>query len=125
MPASSHPSIQSFYKREIPSTTAKLVSTSVKTSDHTPVGDGFTNAEIQAALDPLMREFEPEEEYEELDIGCLIPGPLRIKLDGRIVAFNVHHGKSKSQKAAKGWHHLIVKDDTGAICVFTPFIRFG
>lgn len=86
------------------------------------IGEGFTDEEVDISLDPLKRSFNPEHEYEPYDIGTLSSGPQAVTFVGRVVNCNVHHGRSKSQSAARGWHHMIVKDDTGAIhvCVSHP-----
>jgi hypothetical protein len=45
---------------------------------------------------------------------------------GRVVSVSVVFGKSKSQKAAKGWCGCVVRDDSGAICVSSfPCIIFS
>jgi hypothetical protein len=109
----SYPSVQSFFHREAPapaSTTPEKASLSIP-------GDAFTKEEIEDALDPLTSRFNPTREYVKCDIGALVPGPQTFTFMGRIVNFSTHHGKSKSHAAAKGWHHMIVKDDTGAVCV--------
>jgi hypothetical protein len=107
---SSHPTIQSFFKREIPLAKANEVAS-------LPSGDGFTKEEVANALDPLNTKFNPSREYRAFDIGSLTPGPNPVMFQGRVVNFSTHFGKSKSQSAAKGWHHMIMKDNTGTICV--------
>ncbi len=108
-----YPSVQSFYQREI----------SLPKVDHHSVplatvpGDAFNAEEIEIALDPLRTKFNPSCEYVETDIGSLVPGPQRVTFMGRVVNYNVHYGQSKSHAAATGWHHIILKDDTGVITV--------
>lgn len=116
MPSVSCPSMQSFFQPEVKQPQKPVI-------NHGPanLGDGFTQAEIEETLDPLKRAFDPHREYEECDIADLVAGPLPVTFMGRIVNFTTTIGKSKNEKAAKGWHHVIVKDDTAAICV-SPLI---
>ena len=111
--APSHPSIQSFYQREIPVKEAKRH----QSKELSIPGDAFTKEEIEDALDPLNAHFNPRREYQRCDIASLIPGPRAVIFMGRIVNFSVYYGRSKSHAAAKGWHRIIVKDNTGALCV--------
>lgn len=112
--ASVQTTIQSFYSREVPLPEDKRQPN--KSALSTP-GDGFTSAEVAAVFDPLQTKFKPTREYLEMVIAALEAGPKTVMFTGRIVNFSIYVGKSKSQTSAKGWHHLIVKDDTGAICV--------
>jgi hypothetical protein len=112
--ATSYPSVQAFYRRE-PAPDATDHGISALSSP----GDGFTKEEIENGLDPLKSPFNPNREYKQCDIGSLSPGPQAVTFIGRVVNFNTQYGRSKSHAAAKGWHYLIVKDDTGAICVRT------
>lgn len=107
-----YPSIQSFFQPEVQSSMIEL-----RGLPHQEPGDGFTSSEIEATLNPLKRDFNPDREYEELDIGELQPGPLAVMFVGRIVNFRTYFGKSKSQSAAKGWHHLVVRDEIGVVGV--------
>lgn len=117
--APSYPSIQSFYKREV-STPAKNEGV-LQSSSPSKLGDGFTEEELTAALDPLKRKWNPEREYDECTIGELVPGPKAVSFVGRIVNLSTIHGSSQKQPKAAGWHYLIVKDDTAAISVcFSP-----
>lgn len=127
--SSSHPSIQSFFKREVrplplptsPSNNSILPSSSspqpANPSSPNRPGDGFTPAELAAAQDPLNCVFNPTREYEEREIGTLETGSRAVCFVGRVVNFSVTHGKSKSQGAARGWVSMVVKDQTGAIAV--------
>lgn len=110
--APSYPSIQSFYKREV-----AAVGERDAEPDGVVAGDGFTDAEKALALNPLSRPFRPTREYTPSDIGQLENGPLPVTFSGRVVNFSLIYGRSKSQTSATGWHNMIVKDDTGAICV--------
>lgn len=113
--APSYPSIQSFYKRETPLLAKQK-------EDAVPVrqGDGFTEEELEDAMDPLKRNWNPEREYEESRIDQLIPGPKAVTFVGRIVNLSTIFGSSQKQPKAAGWHYLIVKDDTAAISVCLP-----
>ena len=106
-----HPSMQSFYQREV------SVAKEVSEAEPARQGDGFTEEELAAALDPLNHKWNPECEYEELGIGRLVPGPRAVTFAGRIVNINTVHGRSQKQPKASGWHYLIAKDDTAAISV--------
>jgi hypothetical protein len=108
-----YPSIQSFYKREVSKSTAEE---SAATSATIP-GDGFTKDELLDALDPLNRKWKPEQEYEELGIGDLIPGPKAVTFIGRVVNVSTIWGHSQKQPKAAGWHYLILKSNTAAISV--------
>ena len=116
----SYPSIQSFYKREVP-TSAKKDEEQQPSSKKQ--GDGFTEEEFADALDPLKRKWNPEREYEEATIDKLVPGPKAVAFVGRIVNVSTIFGSSQKQPKAAGWHYLIVKDDTAAIsvCPLLPF----
>lgn len=107
-----HPSIQSFYKRDMPEN--KQDSCPPKQSKP---GDGFTEDELANALDPLMRKWNPEREYEEFTIDQLSQGPKAVTFAGRVVNFSTFFGSTPKEPKAKGWHYLLVKDNTAAISV--------
>ncbi len=106
-----YPSVQSFYKREVQADKEAAIDLS------TEPGDGFTKGELSDALDPLSRKWNPEREYEELNVGQLVPGPHAVTFVGRIVNLSTFFGKSPRQPKAAGFHSLIVKDDFAAISV--------
>jgi hypothetical protein len=114
-----YPSVQAFYRPE-PVRNAIVTQNPVMLSGP---GDGFTKEEVENALDPLKTPFNPTREYLQCDIGSLTPGPQAVTFMGRVVNFTTQYGKSKSHAAATGWHHMIVKDDTGGICVNPPHSR--
>ncbi|GJC79429.1 hypothetical protein ColLi_02267 [Colletotrichum liriopes] len=104
-------SIQAFYKKELPtlSETASAIGWPLK-------DDGFTQAEVDAGHNPLDRPWNPSEDYEEVYIGDIQPGPTRIRFTGRIVNYVpalLDYKNTYSRPA----HQLIVTDDTGAIGV--------
>jgi hypothetical protein len=116
--APSFPSVQSFFQPAIPLQKAVRREAAITTP-----GDAFTEEEVESTLDPLNSKFNPNREYLKCDIGTLIPGPQTVTFMGRVVNFSTVYGRSKSHVAAKGWHHMIVKDDTGAVCVSDPNSR--
>jgi hypothetical protein len=107
-----YPSVRALYSREPPPAITERQDSALFSP-----GDGFTKEEIENALDPLKSAFNPSREYLECNIGALSPGPQAVTFVGRVVNFTTQYGRSKSHAAATGWHYLIVKDDTGAICV--------
>ncbi|KAI9643763.1 hypothetical protein NHQ30_007112 [Ciborinia camelliae] len=99
MPASSYPSIQSFFQKEVrvnsssspPSSSAKKVASSPGkpgdgyadgngdgksdangNGDGKENGDGFTEEELIEALDPLAKKWNPVREYEDLAVGICV-----------------------------------------------------
>src|SRR4051794_34737840 len=102
--AFSHPSVQSFFQRELCPHQAPP-----RNPDLSEPSDGFTAEEVERAVDPLNSQFHPIREYVTCDIGSLTPGPKTVTFMGRLVNLATMYGSSKSQAVAKGWHHLIVK----------------
>ena len=121
--AQAYPSIQTFYRREVP----KPTENEPPTSSTIVPGDGFTEKELSDARDPLNRKWKPEQEYEELGIGDLVPGPKAVTFIGRVVNVSTIWGRSQKQPKAAGWHYLILKNNTAAIsvsypCELVPFV---
>ncbi len=114
--APSFPSIQSFFRPES-STEASRASRSIIP---TAPGDGFTAAEMEEALHPTPKSWTPRQEYEEMDIGSLIPGPKAVTFMGRIANFFDQQTQSKMPNAAKGFHKVVVGDESGALTVRLP-----
>lgn len=83
--------------------------------------DGFTGDEIDSVLYPKLHRWQPRVEYQDVDIGSLVPGPGRVALTARIVNFYDQVTPSKMPRAAKGCSKVIVKDDTGAMVVSLQF----
>ena len=108
------PSIQSFFQKEVP--TVKSLKPAKPAQQE--VGDGFTSSEIEAALHPTLHQWHPNYEYQEVDIGSLIPGPGYVAVQGRVVNLYEQPFASKMLHAAKGCLNLLVKDDTGVLRVF-------
>ena len=111
--ASKTPSIQSFFEKELPSFKNAKPAHPVDIE----AGDGFTPAEIEAALHPVLHKWQPRCEYTAVNIGDLVPGPGCVTAQGRIVNFHEQPFSSKMPHAAKGCLSLIVKDNTGAFRV--------
>jgi hypothetical protein len=115
-PVTGHPSIQSFYKREV-----QKNGETVPDSEPTKEGDGFTEEELADALDPLNRKWNPQREYYELNIDGLIPGPRAVTFVGRVVNVNTIFGRCPKQPKATGWHYVLLRDDSAAISVCPLF----
>ena len=111
------PSIQSFFKKEVPSIKHHKPAKSVDLG----TGDGFTSSEIDAALHPALHKWQPRCEYKKIDINGLVPGPGCVNVQGRIVNLYNQPFSSKMPHAARGCLNLIVKDDTGAFRVKRPY----
>lgn len=108
----SQPTIQAFYQKEI------AVENEAPPPSPIKPGDGFTEAELAAAADPLSRPWNPDREYDECNISQLIPGPKAVTFMGRIVHLNTYFGQNPKQPRAAGHHLLVVKDDSAAITVW-------
>ncbi|KAI2463639.1 hypothetical protein F4781DRAFT_416017 [Annulohypoxylon bovei var. microspora] len=106
------PSIQSFYSRELPSSSQ---GTSDESSKLQKPGDGFTPSEVEAALDPLSRPWEPSRHYETCPISLLETGPRNYQILGRVVNF-------AENSYEQGFHLLIVTDGSGAIAVKVYYV---
>lgn len=123
MAPSKAPSIQSFYKREVqlPDSNPPNQNTPSATSP----GDGFTDAERAAALDPMVAKWEPSREYGELGIGELGHGPKAVVFVGRVVNVTTLWGMSAKEPRARGWHYVLLKDNGGtvSVCCLLPLVR--
>ena len=106
------PSIQSFFQPEMP-----RPSNPAANSAGIKAGDGFTHEEVEWTLKPSLHKWQPRCDYNEVDIGCLEPGPGCVMLVGRVVNLYNEEKSSKTPNGAKGCLKLIVKDDTGALSV--------
>lgn len=113
----SYPSVKSFFQTEV-----RQVPNSVIDNDPAQPGDGFTAAEIEEAIDPLKRSFNPVKDYSDSGIIDLKPGPGLVAFMGRVVNFCTRFGRSKNERAAKGWHLVVLRDDTAIICVSCTFV---
>ena len=80
-------------------------------------GDGFTPEEVELTLKPTLHKWQPRGVYLEVDIGNLESGPGCFTVMGRVVNMRDEKHSSKAPNAAKGCLKLIVKDNTGVLCV--------
>lgn len=112
-------SIQSFFKSSKPGTSlAHAQSVTPSQAQPKEPGDGFTEAEVEAVLHPVIDEsWVPAQDYEEFEIASLIPGPKCVTIQGRVANFYDQNTPSKMPRAAKGCVKIIVKDDSGALTV--------
>lgn len=105
-------SIQSFFPLQ-----TSPVKRMPRTSSPTP-GDGFTADELDTSLVLAPRDdWIPPAVYDEYEIDSLVPGPMRIKIIGRIVNMFESLPKAKLPTGAKGAIHLVIKDNTDAVTV--------
>ncbi|KAK5006171.1 hypothetical protein LTR60_006045, partial [Cryomyces antarcticus] len=111
--AAQPPSVQSFFQGSSPRPSPASKKSASSTIEP---GDGFTAEEIDAVLHPkATASWTPDKDYEEVDIGSLVPGPQCVTFVGRVVNFYNQTSLSKMPRAAKGCVKVIVKDDTGAL----------
>lgn len=75
-------SIQSFFQPEVPSPSSHPPKHHITSKPDT--GDGFSSSEVQAALHPVLHEWQPRTHYAETDIGNLVPGPGCVTCMGRV-----------------------------------------
>ncbi len=105
------PSIQSFYSREVASEGGGSSANPVKS------GDGFTAAEVEAAVNPLSRPFRPSRHYDVCPIAELQTGMHNYEITGRLVNFSSPLGSHGAQASAEGYYFLVISDGTAAIAV--------
>ncbi|KAF2104784.1 hypothetical protein NA57DRAFT_29494 [Rhizodiscina lignyota] len=111
------PSIQSFFQPAAPSKAAHEARPAAVQQPPEP-GDGFTEAEKQVHRpSTIEKTWNPPQEYDDVDISDLIPGPGCRTFMGRIVNFFDQQTPSKRPRAAKGCVKMIIKDDTGALTI--------
>ncbi|KAI0012347.1 hypothetical protein F4779DRAFT_634301 [Xylariaceae sp. FL0662B] len=109
------PSIQSFYSREVPSSSQD--NASYISSSPAKTGDGFTPSEVEVALDPLSYPWKPSRSYENCPIALLQAGPRNYRITGRIVNFSTNKNCQEGQSIPEGQYFLVVADGSGAIAV--------
>ncbi|KAI0386717.1 hypothetical protein F5Y04DRAFT_288591 [Hypomontagnella monticulosa] len=109
------PSIQSFYSREVPSSShdANTECTNIQKP-----GDGFTSSEVEAALNPLSRSWKPSRHYEPCPIALLQAGPNNYEISGRIVNFSVNFRE-------QGFHFIVLTDSSGALAVKLYYMKIS
>ena len=110
----SFPSIQSFYQKEVPSSSPAQVATGEvpRQSINTVRGeDGDTDR-------PLTVQWSPRQDYNDMQILDLSNGPGAIKFQGRIVNYcTARDVAARRPYLPQGHHFLVIKDDTGVIAV--------
>ncbi|KAK4638210.1 uncharacterized protein CLAFUR5_00778 [Fulvia fulva] len=94
-------------------------------------GDGFTAEEVQDVLAPKLREWYPEQEYEDCEISALEPGPRAVTFMGRVGNIFDVANTQKTPRSAKGCIKICLKDGMAAITVRiwyasrVPSLRLG
>lgn len=107
-----HPTIKDFFESDESSQRRNTLLTF-----GTPIGDGFTPEEMEASVSLTPEQWQPSQDYDDVSIGDLSPGPRRVTFVARIVNFYNQPIVSKKPQAAKGCLNMLVKDDTAAITV--------
>ena len=107
------PSIKSFFQPEV----RGLSPPKPSAPPGIAASDGFSESEVDKALHPSPPPWNPSQDYEEMTIACLRPGPAPRQVVGRIV--NLYHLPTQRKKplAAEGCLKLTVKDVTGVLYV--------
>ncbi|KAK5279226.1 hypothetical protein LTR16_007865, partial [Cryomyces antarcticus] len=106
--AAQPPSVQSFFQGSSPRPSPASKKSASSTIEP---GDGFTAEEIDAVLHPkATASWTPDKDYEEVDIGSLVPGPQCVTFVGRVVNFYNQTSLSKMPRAAKGCVKVIYED---------------
>ncbi|KAK4449153.1 hypothetical protein QBC34DRAFT_463794 [Podospora aff. communis PSN243] len=108
-----NPSIQSFYQKDnLPPPARPAPSVTW------PSSDGFSPEEVSAALRPVAETWKPKGEYDDVQIGDLLPGPARVRFTGRIVNFSASKdGSPRRAVLPQGFHFLVVKDHSGVVAI--------
>lgn len=103
---------------QTPPATSQITSSQTCPSASSP-GDGFTQSEryVETRAPEEDKSWVPQQEYTDMDIADLVPGPGCRTFMGRIVNFFDQPNSSKMPRAAKGCVKMVVKDDTGVISV--------
>ncbi|KAK3325899.1 hypothetical protein B0H66DRAFT_616635 [Apodospora peruviana] len=108
-------SIQTFYKKEIQSSSPQ----SPPSRQAGPVDQGpnaaFTPTEVDAVLRPLAQIWRPKGTYQQVNISDLQLGPGNVRFTGRIVNFAPSKDTPGRSILPQGFHFLVVKDDTGVV----------
>ena len=106
------PSIRDFFQAD-PSTQR----TNTLLTFDSSISDGFTPEEMDTTQDLPVEQWETNQDYTDISVGDLVPGPRKVTFVARIVNFYNQPIASKKPQAAKGCLNLLVKDDTAAITV--------
>lgn len=107
----SFPTIQSFYRGELPET-----SDSPQNRQYTS-GDGFTGQEVSSTLRPLSQPWNPDRAYRKQSISRLHTGPGHYEVTGRIVNFTQPGTWNNPQSSTEEQYLILLIDDTGVIAV--------
>lgn len=116
MAGKGHAAVQSWFPPTTNNNTSPTKPTGTPGSNKSTIGDGFTQDELQAALQPAPSgPWQPPSEYTEVDIADLQAGPRAVTIMGRVCNLYNVANTPKTPRSAKGCVKLCVKDDTGAI----------
>lgn len=107
----SFPTIQSFYRGELPDT-----SDSPQNRQYTS-GDGFTGQEVSSTLRPLSQPWNPDRVYRKQSISRLHTGSGHYEVTGRIVNFTQPGTWNNPQSSTEEQYLILLSDDTGVIAV--------
>ncbi|KAI0470673.1 hypothetical protein GGR56DRAFT_683713 [Xylariaceae sp. FL0804] len=112
--ATSFPSIQTFYSREVaPGSSTGHDALRPGAAE----GDGFTSSEVEAALNPLAQPWAPSRPYETRPIMLLELGCRNYQITGRLVNFTSPSSLAGDQGRSEGHYFLVVADGSAAIAV--------
>ncbi|KAL6715433.1 hypothetical protein ACLMJK_006394 [Lecanora helva] len=107
-------SIQAFFETKAPSSLPVSPITSVSQKNET--SGTFSSTETKTASSADLNDWKPRIDYEEKDIGTLVPGPESVTITARIA--NLYHRLTpRTPHRAKSYWKVIVKDDSGALAV--------
>jgi hypothetical protein len=81
------------------------------------IGDGFTDLELRSDDLPASEQWQPQNDFEDVNIGELSPGPRRVSFTARVVNVYDQIVHSKVQKSARGCLKVLVKDDSALLLV--------
>ncbi|KAL8733899.1 MAG: hypothetical protein Q9166_001887 [cf. Caloplaca sp. 2 TL-2023] len=86
--------------------------------------EGFTTTEVKAFLYSTPHAWKPRIEYEDAQIGKLVPGPRCVHVVGRVVNFYEQPtSTSNLPYASKRCLNVLVRDDTGMIKVKLWYLK--
>lgn len=83
------------------------------------IADDFTESELRRleTLSPGPDHWMPQQNYEDVSIGELAPGPRRVSFTARVVNLHDQSVNSEMQTSGKGCLKILVKDDGALILV--------
>lgn len=85
--------------------------------------DGLAPSNAGVGLQPETEVWHPKGVYEQVNISDLQPGLCKVTFKGRIVNSSLSpetNPGSKISMLPKGYHFLVIKDDTGLVAVCAP-----